>query len=73
MSGPMSNPTHIVVAGTRRSWTREQKRAILSGGEEVCDDGVGSGAPPWRRTEPAVPVAGSVQNLSQCAGETGKE
>ena len=30
MSGPMSNPTHIVVAGTRRSWTREQKQAILT-------------------------------------------
>jgi transposase len=30
MSGPMSNPTHIVVAGTRRSWTREQKQAILA-------------------------------------------
>jgi transposase len=26
----MSNPTHIVVAGTRRSWTPEQKRAILA-------------------------------------------
>ncbi len=26
----MSNPTHIVVAGTRRSWTLEQKRAILA-------------------------------------------
>ena len=26
----MSNPTHIVVAGTRRSWTREQKQAILT-------------------------------------------
>ena len=30
MSGPMSKPTHIVVAGTRRSWTREQKQAILA-------------------------------------------
>jgi transposase len=26
----MSNPTHIVVAGTRRSWTREQKLGILA-------------------------------------------
>jgi transposase len=26
----MSNPTHIVVAGTRRSWTPEQKQAILA-------------------------------------------
>jgi transposase len=26
----MSNPTHIVVAGTRRSWTREQKQTILT-------------------------------------------
>ena len=30
MSGPMSNPTHIVVASTRRAWTREQKQAILA-------------------------------------------
>jgi|ERR1700691_2321383 transposase len=29
MSGPMSSPTHIVIAGTRRGWTREQKQAIL--------------------------------------------
>jgi transposase len=28
MSGPTISP-HIVVAGTRRSWTREEKRAIL--------------------------------------------
>lgn len=26
----MTNPLHVVVAGTRRSWSREQKRAILS-------------------------------------------
>ena len=25
----MTNPPHVVVAGTRRSWSREQKRAIL--------------------------------------------
>src|ERR1700685_1911249 len=30
MSGPMSNPTHVVIAGTRRVWTREQKQAILA-------------------------------------------
>ncbi len=30
MSGPTSNPTHTVVAGTRRSWAREQKQAILT-------------------------------------------
>lgn len=30
MSGPMSNPTHVVVAGTRRAWTREQKQAVLA-------------------------------------------
>ena len=30
MSGPMSNPTHVVIAGTRRAWTREQKQAILA-------------------------------------------
>jgi transposase len=26
----MSNPTHVVVAGTRRAWTPEQKQAILA-------------------------------------------
>ena len=26
----MSNPTHVVVAGTRRAWTREQKQAVLA-------------------------------------------
>jgi transposase len=26
----MSTPTHVVVASTRRSWTREQKQAILA-------------------------------------------
>jgi transposase len=26
----MSNPTHVVIAGTRRAWTREQKQAILA-------------------------------------------
>src|SRR5271167_3799564 len=30
MSGPMSTPTHVIVAGTRRSWTAEQKQAILA-------------------------------------------
>lgn len=30
MSGPMSSPTHIVIAGTRRWWTRAQKQAILA-------------------------------------------
>jgi transposase len=30
MSGPMSSPTHVVVAGTRRAWSREQKQAILA-------------------------------------------
>src|SRR5512135_2376434 len=30
MSGPMSNPTHVVIASTRRSWTPEQKQAILA-------------------------------------------
>lgn len=29
MSGPTANP-HIIVAGTRRSWSPEQKRAILA-------------------------------------------
>ncbi len=32
MSGPGSN-TYTVVAGTRRSWTREQKRAIVDEAE----------------------------------------
>jgi transposase len=26
----MSNPTHVVIAGTRRAWTHEQKQAILA-------------------------------------------
>ena len=26
----MTNPPHVVVAGTRRTWSREQKRAILA-------------------------------------------
>lgn len=26
----MSNPTHVVIAGTRRAWTSEQKQAILA-------------------------------------------
>ena len=30
MSGPMSNPTHVIVASTRRSWTPEQKQSILA-------------------------------------------
>lgn len=30
MSGPMSNPTHVVVAGTRRAWKPEQKQTILA-------------------------------------------
>lgn len=30
MSGPMSSPTHVIVAGTRRAWTREQKQTILA-------------------------------------------
>lgn len=30
MSGPGSDPPHIVVASTRRSWSREQKRAIIA-------------------------------------------
>jgi transposase len=29
MSGPRTSPPHIVIASTRRSWSREQKRAIL--------------------------------------------
>ena len=29
MSEPRANPPHIVIASTRRSWSREQKRAIL--------------------------------------------
>ena len=30
MSGPIPHPTHLVIASTRRAWTREQKRAILA-------------------------------------------
>jgi transposase len=31
----MSNPTHIVVASTRRAWTRAQKQAILAEAERA--------------------------------------
>ena len=34
MSGPGSN-THTVVAGTRRSWTREEKRAIVEEAQQA--------------------------------------
>lgn len=30
MSGPMASPTHVLIASTRRAWTREQKLAILA-------------------------------------------
>jgi transposase len=30
MSGPIPKPTHVVVASTRRAWTREQKLAIVA-------------------------------------------
>jgi transposase len=30
MSGPTANPAHIVIASTRRSWSAEQKRAIIA-------------------------------------------
>ncbi len=30
MSGHVTNPTHVMVASTRRSWSREQKQAILA-------------------------------------------
>jgi transposase len=30
MSGAKTSPPHIVIASTRRSWSREQKRAILA-------------------------------------------
>ena len=30
MSGPRTNPLHVVVAGTRRAWSREEKRAIIA-------------------------------------------
>jgi transposase len=33
MSGPSANPTHIVIASTRRSWSAEQKRAIVAEAE----------------------------------------
>ena len=52
MSGPMSNPTHVVIAGTRRSWTHEQKQAILAESEEHCDDGFGCGASSWPCAKP---------------------
>ena len=34
MSRPTS-PSHIIVAGTRRSWTREEKRAIVDAAERT--------------------------------------
>lgn len=34
MSGPTISP-HIVVAGTRRSWRREEKRVILDEAEST--------------------------------------
>jgi transposase len=30
MSGPVTDPTHVMVASTRRSWSREHKRAIIA-------------------------------------------
>jgi hypothetical protein len=30
MSGARTNPPHVVVASTRRSWSRDEKRAILA-------------------------------------------
>lgn len=35
MSEPTANPTHIVIASTRRSWTAEQKQAILAETQDV--------------------------------------
>ena len=35
MSGHTSNPPYVVVAGTRRSWSREEKRAILAEAEDT--------------------------------------
>jgi len=29
----MTNPSHVVVAGTRRTWSREEKRAIIAEAE----------------------------------------
>jgi transposase len=33
MSGPRTDPAHIVIASTRRSWSRERKRAIIAEAE----------------------------------------
>jgi len=30
MSGPILSPSHTIVASTRRSWSRDQKRAIIA-------------------------------------------
>ena len=30
MSGPTTTPPHVVIAGTRRAWSREEKRAIIT-------------------------------------------
>ena len=35
MSGPNADPAHIVIASTRRSWTPEQKQAILAEAQEA--------------------------------------
>lgn len=35
MSGARTNPTHVVVASTRRSWSREEKRAIIAEAREA--------------------------------------
>lgn len=35
MSGPRTNPLHVVVAGTRRAWSREEKRAIIAEAENT--------------------------------------
>lgn len=34
MSGARTNPPHVIVASTRRSWSRDEKRAIIA---EICD------------------------------------
>ena len=57
MSGPMSNPTHVVIASTRRSWTREQKQAISAEAKNPATTVSAVARRHGVRTEPAVSVA----------------
>ncbi len=69
VSGPMTNSPHVVVAGTRRVWSPEQKRAILAEADDPATTasevarrhGLHSaccsdgGAPCWPSSRPRLP------------------